>query len=124
MIDLSSPAAHVRFTGILSHCLSTAGVDDPDARATLAVGLADFLVAAREVERELEAALLLDPTIPTEADEALTHICAIPGWLFTEARDHAGDLHLIWDTHLVAPLSERGFPGNEASQAQTGRASS
>ncbi len=110
MIDLSTPAAHVAFTGRLSAWLAKAGVGDRSARATLATGLADFLGAARFIETELEAALTLDPDIPEEADQALAHFGVIRAWLFSEARDHANEMEEIWEEALETPLAERGLP--------------
>jgi hypothetical protein len=113
MVDLSTASAHVAFTARVSTWLAKAGVTDPDARATLAVGLVDFLAAAREVEAQLEAALDLDTDIPEEADEALTHIGGIPAWLFGEARDHANEMEPLWEDHLEVPLASKGLPEND-----------
>jgi hypothetical protein len=109
----------VAFTGRLSAWLAKAGVSDPDARATLAVGLADFISAARQVEADLEAALTFDTDVPEEADRALSYIAGIPPYLFGEARDHADDMEPFWETHLEEGLLARGVPeppdGDESS---------
>jgi hypothetical protein len=118
MIDLSSAAKHVAFTSRLSDWLRSAGVTDEDARATLAVGLADTVAGVKQVEAELEAALALNPAVPMEADAALQHVANIEGWL-ADVRGHLEDMEPLWETHLEVPLGELGAPqtGDERDAA-------
>ncbi len=119
MIDLSSAPKHVAFTNQLSLWLRAAGVADADARATLAVGLADLLAASKQIESELEAALARDPSVPHEADAALAHLCNINAWLFTDLAGHVEDMAPLWEPQLEEKLALQGTPGDDESLAAT-----
>ena len=123
MIDLSSPAKHVAFTARLSQWLLSAGVQDPDARATLAVGLSDFLAAAKNAEADLEEMLACDPSIPEQADKALALTGQLAAWLFTEAKEHAIEMEAVWEEPFMTALDALGLP-HPGDPSQPGPAAS
>jgi hypothetical protein len=123
VIDLSSPEKHVAFAGRLSQWLLNAGVLDPEARATLAVGLSDFLAAAKHAEADLEAMLACDPSIPEQADRALTLTGQLAAWLFTEAKEHAIEMEAVWEEPFMTALDALGLPDPDDPSAPGSAAS-
>jgi hypothetical protein len=102
------PRATVALTERISAWLTNAGVQDPEVRATLAVGLADFLDAARTTGEHLEAMLSLDPAQPETADRALEHASSIAVHLFGEAKDHLLELEALWEMQVEERLAALG----------------
>ncbi len=102
-----SSSEHVALVGRISAWLERAGVQDPDHRATLAVGLGDTLRAARETAEALEYMLKEDPITTEGADRALTQSGIMSAWLFTEIQDHVSELAEVWETQLMERLAER-----------------
>ncbi len=100
----------VIFTERISAWLKKAGVQDGDVRATLAVGLADFLYAARTTGEHLEGMLSEDPSAPDGADRALEHAGAISAYLFGEAKNHLLELETLWETQVEERLAALGAP--------------
>ena len=98
----------VAFTDRISAWLRRSGVQDADVRATLAVGVADFLDAARTAGAHLAAMLSEDPTHPESADRALEHAGAISAYLFGEAKDHLLELEALWDSQIEERLAALG----------------
>jgi hypothetical protein len=102
-----SAAEHIAFVSEIDDWLARAGVDDPDRRATLAVGLADSLRAADHVREDLRDSLRLDPSDPAQADQALSHVANIHVQLFTELKHHLLEMEDIWEEALEVPLDAR-----------------
>ena len=113
MLELATAAQHVALTGRVSDWLRHAGVHDPDARATLAVGLVDSLAAAQRIAADLESLLALDPDQPAQADEALRLATNMDAWLFTELKDHVAEMELVWESVFENELAKRGSPEEE-----------
>ena len=97
----------------LSDWLERAGVVNPEHRATLAVGLGDTLAAAQRTADALERMLRQDPVTEAGAEEALTQTGVMSAWLFTEIQHHVGELAVIWDEQLMAPLAARLPPDED-----------
>jgi hypothetical protein len=94
----------------ISAWLKNAGVRDADVRATLAVGLCDFLDAARNTEGHLEAMLAEDLDQPESADRALEHAAGLGVYLFSEAKDHLEELEALWESQVEERLAALGTP--------------
>jgi hypothetical protein len=113
MLELETAEQQVALTGRLSEWLRRAGIEDPDARATLAVGLVDSLAAAQRIAADLESLLELNPAQPAQADEALQLAGNMHAWLFTELKDHVSDMELVWESAFENELARRGSPDEE-----------
>ena len=113
MLELETIEQHVALTGRVSDWLRRAGVQEPDARATLAVGLVDSLAAARRIAADLESLLKLDPNQPAQADEALQLAANMHAWLFTELKDHVAEMEQVWEPAFENELAKRGSPEEE-----------
>lgn len=106
---------NVEMTHILTEWLQRAGLSDHPNRADLAVDLADILAAAEMVRESVEALLKLNPTMPDEADSALTIAAAIEAQLFGEIKGHLGSLEVAWPVLLerldqLSPNNEEEHP--------------
>jgi hypothetical protein len=102
--------AVVALTDRISAWLKKSGVQDGTIRATLAVGLADFLEAARTAGEHLEAMLAEDLGTPASADRALEQAGVISAYLFSEAKDHLLELEAVWESQVEERLAALGTP--------------
>src|SRR4051812_632032 len=105
--------AVLALTDRVSAWLKRSGVQDGDIRATLAVGLADFLEAARTTGEHLESMLAEDPGNPQSADRALEHASAMSVHLFGEAKDHLLELEALWERQIEERLAALGSPESD-----------
>ena len=96
--------------GRFSAWLKRAGVRQGDTRASLAVGLSDFLDASRHTQAHIEAMLAEDPIDPEGADRALEYAAHIGILLFSEAKDHLLELEALWKKEVEERLAGRGAP--------------
>ncbi len=100
---------NVAMTHALTEWLRSAGLGEHPKRADLAVDLADILTAAEAVREDVEALLTLKPTVPGEADTALTMAAAIEAQLFGELKGHLQSLESAWPS-LLERLDELSSP--------------
>jgi hypothetical protein len=77
-----------------------------EARASIAVDLADVLAAARSAERCVEELLSLDPSKPDQADRAVKVAADVEVQLFTELKTHLESLRRSWPA-VLERLAER-----------------
>jgi hypothetical protein len=122
MLHLDTPKQHVALTGRVSEWLGRAGVNDADARATLAVGLVDSLAAAHQVAADLERLLELDPDTAGDADQALQLAANMHAWLFTELKVHVAEMEAVWEPAFEEELVKRCSPEEEDDDDLSGRA--
>jgi hypothetical protein len=109
-MNLNTTAKQVAFTDRIATWLARAGVDDLDKRATLAVGLADVVFAARVATDDLMAMLQEDLSEPKSADRALSRAGSISTYLFGELKDHLLDIEALWEEEIEEKLAARGTP--------------
>lgn len=86
-----------------------AGLNEDSVVADLSVDLADILAAVATVSALTERLLKLDPSVPKQADEALTLAAEIEALLFTETKGHLATLEAAWP-ELLETLDKRS-PG-------------
>jgi len=96
----------------ISAWLERAGVDNADARASIAVDLADALAGAERAAAALDAMLATDPTTPDGAGAALGYAAQVRTWLYTEVKYHLDDMDPLWEPEFEDKLAER-VPGDE-----------
>ncbi len=92
--DAAGSAEHLALVGRVSTWLAKAGV----ANSGMAVDFADIIAAAGRVAELLAATIGCDPSVPDDADRALTSITEMHAWLFTEMRPHLETLEQSWST--------------------------
>jgi hypothetical protein len=89
----------------LTEWLGIAGLGDHPKRADLAVDLADILTAAELVREGVDALLRLNPSVPSDADSALTLATGMEAQLFGELKNHVRSLERAWPA-LVERLDQ------------------
>lgn len=99
--------AHPEKVRQVSAWLERAGVDNEDARSSIAVDLVDALAGAERAAAALEAMLATDPTTPEGAGEALGHAAKVHTWLYTEVKYHLDDMEPLWEPELEDRLADR-----------------
>jgi hypothetical protein len=91
----------------VSAWLERAGVDNAEARNSIAVDLVDALAGAERAAAALEAMLATDPTTPTGAGEALGHAARVHTCLYTEVKYHLDDMEPLWEPEFEDRLADR-----------------
>jgi hypothetical protein len=105
--------AQVNFSNQVTLWLRHAGVNDEDARATLAVGIADVIHAMEVTTREFRGLLATDPSSEAGAEQALHHMALIGAYFFGEIKNHLEDMQRVWETVLEEVIAERLPPDSE-----------
>jgi len=97
----------VELSNRVSKWLAKAGVRNPRARTTIAVGITDSLIATTEMRRHLNSMLRTDPRTSPKAKRALRHAIFAGSWMFGELLDQLKEMKKVWTKHLENRLGSR-----------------